>query len=91
MDARDSVGLDFTVEKILIDDESKGASKNNKSKSKNGQDSGDDEPLDIDEMMAGLQEPIRMHDSNDQVMNESYFNLRMKDHYKIYTFKNKHV
>lgn len=30
-------------------------------------------------------------ETNDEVMNESYFNLRLKDHYKIYTFKNKHV
>lgn len=42
--------------------------------------------------MAGLKDPKSLNmETNDEAMNENYFNLRMKDHYKIYSFKNKNV
>ena len=50
----------------------------------------EDEPLDLEEIMGNMQEPLNM-ESKDAVMNENYFTLRMKDSYRLYTMRHKHV
>ena len=80
------MGLEFDTEKILVDEESSNTDENNK----NQKVVDDEDPLDLDEIMAGLQTPINMQ-TNDEVMNENYFSLRMKNHIKLYTFKNNNV
>lgn len=60
--------------------------KTNEEIKKFNQNEEEEEPLDLDEIMEGLKEPINM-ESKDQVMNESYFTLRLKDSYKLYTFR----
>jgi hypothetical protein len=80
LDAQDQLGLKFEVEKIIMDQADEEIKKQED----------EEEPLDLEEIMQGLKEPINM-ESKEQVMNESYFTLRLKDSYKLYTFRNKHV
>jgi len=64
----------------------------NKSKNKiiKRADEEEEEPLDLEEIMATMKEPLNM-ESHDAVMNENYFTLRMKDSYRLYTMRHKHV
>ena len=50
----------------------------------------EEEPLDLEEIMGNMHEPLNM-ESKAKVMNESYFTLRMKDSYRLYTMRHKHV
>jgi hypothetical protein len=50
----------------------------------------DEEPLDLEEIMGNMHEPLNM-ESKEKVMNENYFTLRMKDSYRLYTMRHKHV
>ena len=76
--------LECTIQKVYQDEEVE-------EKAVVSGDEEEGEPLDLDEIMADLQTPLNMKDNSHQVMNESYFSLQVKDHYKVYTFKNKNI
>ena len=87
----DHPNLTFKMEKCFNEEEEEDSEdvRTAKKKEEGGEDE-DDEPLDMEQVMANLETPLNMNKANTK-LDESYFKLKMKEHFKIYTFQRKDI
>ena len=51
----------------------------------------DDDPIDFEEIMGNLKEPLNLTNDKDAEMNDQYFKFEQQQHTLLYTFKDKNV